>query len=112
MQTIPEFLQARAKKLGACIVVQKRWDDPPGRHIGPFVLCCRETGEPIFMGLPLEGLADALNCFEREHRLMMDVETEQQWAGGIGWYEVIVDEARWNAVTQKAWRDFGARWLL
>jgi hypothetical protein len=60
-----DFLQARAKKLGLCITADADNDD--GLDQGPFLLRCGQTGYLIWAhGLSAEGIADALNCYERE----------------------------------------------
>ena len=79
--TIPvlEFLQARAKKLGAWIAV-KEDELQEGLDYGPFMLCY-STGELIWAhGLPLESIAEALDCFERELRLPPGQNRYTAWA--------------------------------
>jgi hypothetical protein len=81
---VPDLLQARARKLG--LLISADADQEKGLDFGPFLLRCGQTGYLVWAhGLPAEGIADALNCCERELKLP-DEE--------IG----------------EAWRDFGARW--
>jgi hypothetical protein len=65
MQTL-NLLQVRAARLGAQI--QTRVQQMNADHdVGSFYLCCAQTGALIWgTGLLLEGIANALNCFEAE----------------------------------------------
>ena len=87
--TVPEFLQARARKLEAYIAVMDAEEEPEeGIDFGQFLLFCGDGRHLIWgFGLPLEGIVDALNCLERERSLP---------------YEKIGE----------AWRDFGAGWEI
>jgi hypothetical protein len=113
-ESVPDFLQARAKRLGLYITAdaadagyEKELD------LGPFLLRYGQIGYLVWgTGLPAEGIAGALDCYVRECQLTAELETEWLWADDIGWYEVIVDEARWNAATEQAWRDFGSGWRV
>jgi hypothetical protein len=84
---ILSFLERRAAKLGCTI--QRCEDDhelEKGVDYGPYFLCCAVTGYHVWAhGLPLEGIADALTCLERELQLP--------------------DEQRFDA-----WKNFGAGW--
>jgi hypothetical protein len=106
---IPGPLQARARKLGLLIIVDD--DIAGGEHYGPFMLYCAKTGYPIwFWGLPAEGIADAMNCVEREHQLIQTVKTKRTWDDLYGWAETIVDDAELSAAIEAAWHDFGTGW--
>jgi hypothetical protein len=79
------LLEERASKLG-CQITLRNGPLEEGIDHGPYMLCCAVTGARIWpTGLTIEGIAEALNCFERELQLPDD-----QKPG--------------------AWADFGSRW--
>jgi hypothetical protein len=83
MSGIPEFLQRRANKLG--LVISIGCFDCDDLDLGPFLLW--GSGYRVWEGgLPIEGIVDALNCYERELKLPEGS-----------------DEG-------EAWKDFGATW--
>jgi hypothetical protein len=72
---VPEFLQARAAELGAAIEIDP--DINPDVDLGPYWLMhgpgTPGAGYAIWgLGLPLDGLAEALDCWERELDLYDD----------------------------------------
>jgi hypothetical protein len=81
---IPELLRARAEGLWLVITVLTP-DEASELDRGPFVLRCLEGYNVWEGGLPAEGIADALNCYERE---------------------LCLDEEEVGA----AWKDFGTGW--
>jgi hypothetical protein len=92
---IPDFLQTHAAKFE--LIVTADAGHKEGLDVGPFLLRCRQTGRLFWPhGLPVEGIADALNCFERELWFTRDLDPK--------------DEARWNAALSQAWGDFGESW--
>jgi hypothetical protein len=65
-----EFFQARAKRLGFSIITVEPSDLDPDCYWGPYFLVCAITGRHlIHWSLPVEGLRDALRCFENELQL-------------------------------------------
>jgi hypothetical protein len=90
-ESIGDLLQARARKLDAVITVatedERKSYAEDGVDFGPFILRCHDGYHVIWDAtLPAEGIADALNCLEREYQLPDDQ---------LG----------------DAWRNFGKRWL-
>jgi hypothetical protein len=85
MTTVPEFLQARAKKLESIIAVRKGKKEE--LDLGPFLLFCADGYHLIWCcGLPLEGIVDALNCLEREYSLPPGEDVGEAWRDfGSGW---------------------------
>ena len=84
---IPNPLEHRAAELGCRIDVICDEEMEDGFDYGPYRLCDAESGAHVWgTGLPLEGIADALDCLE--HELQLPVEK-------IG----------------DAWADFGCSWL-
>jgi hypothetical protein len=80
-ESVPDFLQARAKRLGLYVTAdaadagyEKELD------LGPFILRCGQTDHHVWaFGLPAEGIADALDCYEREGRLPPDKDIGGAW---------------------------------
>ena len=67
---IPNPLEQRASELGCRIDVMLDEEMEEGIDYGPYRLCDAESGACIWVtGLPLEGLADALDRLERELQL-------------------------------------------
>lgn len=63
---VPEFLRMRAEALGLVITVLEP-EDWGELDCGPFVLRWGDGYHVIWDGgLPAEGIADAINCFQRE----------------------------------------------
>jgi hypothetical protein len=88
-ETIPILLRIRAEALGLVIeVLDDDYPFDPELDLGRFMLLDPDGGgAPIWAhGLPLTGIADALNCFARE------------------------DGSGDAANIEGAWRDFGASW--
>ena len=80
---IPNSLEQRAAELDCRIDVMFDEEREEGIDYGPYYLCDAESGAHVWgTGLPLEGIADALDCLEREQ------------TKGYG-----------------AWADFGCSWL-
>ena len=64
---IPNPLEQRASELDCRIDVMFGDEMEEGIDYGPYRLCDAESGAHIWeTGLPLEGIADALDCLERE----------------------------------------------
>jgi hypothetical protein len=77
--TISNLLAVRAERLGVYIKVLDQ--EEPDIDFGLFVLCCAETDRHIWeRGLPAEGIATALNCFERELKLRAGGDVGEAWA--------------------------------
>jgi hypothetical protein len=64
---VPTPLRQRAADLDCEIEVLRRKDMEEGIDRGPYLLCDVESGSRVWLtGLPLEGIADALDRLERE----------------------------------------------
>jgi hypothetical protein len=75
-------LQDRAQKLGCWIDQYDSWAMNPEINKGPYLLREIASDTPIWgWGLPLAGIVDALDCFERELHGV-----DNAWANfGTGW---------------------------
>jgi hypothetical protein len=73
-------LQARAQQLGCFIATDESCNNSE-IDLGPYVLRDAESGKDIWgTGLPVKGIAEALDCFERELQLPPGEDIGAAWA--------------------------------
>jgi hypothetical protein len=81
------LLAARARKLGCWIDQYGPEEMDPEVDKGPYLLKYAGLKDLVWeTGLPLEGITDALDCYERELQLPEGADIGKAWANfGLGW---------------------------